>query len=295
MSAYGRHASAGVSHRAPKRAKQSPGPFPFGYIDASGSDPRSAGVPVLDRDIAAALRAVKDQFLAGKSTTEIMQWLDRSGVRPQRARKWARQSLLRLLANPFYAGFIRLGASYERNPKTGCRRRAHQKLGGRPVWRMGRHEALWSLMEYERIRMELRERASEPPHKLSGLLRCGFCGRRLRPGRMRVRGSQDDLVWYCRTEPEFFETVVQDCEVVKSVSSIIARDLQTWRRAAQRKGRPRSRVARERRRALKKVEDALAADPAYLETGADLVVNQLLKGAIAEILVGAGRVEVVPR
>ena len=76
---------------------------------------------------------------------------------------------------------------------------------------------------------------------------------------------------------------------------IIARDLQTWRRAEQRKGRPRSRVARDRRRALKKVEDALAADPAYLETGADLVVNQLLKGAIAEILVGAGRVEVVPR
>lgn len=271
------------------------GVFPFGYIVPPRTRGARAGVPILETRIASALRAAKDQFLAGKSSTEIARWLDEAGVGPMWAKNWRQGALLKTLANPFYAGFIRVGATYAPDPQTGRRRRTRQTVAGRVVWRVGKHEAMWSWIDHERIKMEFRRRAREAVHRLSGLLHCGLCGRRMRPGRIRVKGAPDDLAWYCRTTPEFWETVVQDREVMQSVSITIARNLKAWRGLAEREGGVRSRAARERRQALKVLDEALTANPAFLEVAPARVVNQLLKGAIEKIIVGAGSVEVVAR
>ncbi len=162
-------------------------------------------------------------------------------------------------------------------------------MAGRGVWRLGRHEALWSLLDYEALQIELRRRKEVCTHRLSNLVECGLCGRKMVPGLIQLKHDPPRLAWCCQTTVEFRENVVWDADVLRAVSRIIGRDLRRWQAGAKRDGTAASREA------LRRLAAALRAEAAVIETGPAPTVNEMLRRVISKVIVRPGGVEIVRR
>lgn len=122
-----------------------------------------------------------DRYNKGDSATAICQWLNDSGFPTTNANLWAENTIMRMLRNPHYAGYIRY------NPKTVSGARLPLKmvkeqivkddLGNFKVFFEGvvTPELFWEVQSM--IEGKHKPRAKQRTvHKLSGIVTCSRCG-----------------------------------------------------------------------------------------------------------------------
>ena len=156
--------NVGVNNRIEKGLH--PLSLPFGYR-LTGKDQPAAQVP----SECELLIQFKDWTLAGIPYEEIARRADRSGTRPRKAPRWKRQVIVQMMANPFYAGIVRLG------------KYRHKSIAPKSEWKLGKgkHEALWdedthyALLSENKRRLD-GKRNYNAKYPYSGLTVCGVCG-----------------------------------------------------------------------------------------------------------------------
>jgi site-specific DNA recombinase len=148
-----------VAMGARVRQGKAHGRAPFGY--------RADKVDglVIDEVQAAVVRRIFSEYVVeGRSQRSIAQRLNRDALRPQRTDEWEQGTLSKLLANPVYAGMVRING--DEHP--------------------GTHEPIVDLGTWRRADQLRRATARTPSGKgktpranhalAGGLLRCGRCG-----------------------------------------------------------------------------------------------------------------------
>ena len=168
--------------------------IPYGYRKAPGREGDRNAVPVQDEKQAQAVITIKNLFLSGMPYREIQKHLNEHGHPTATGVPWARTTIRKILANPFYAGKVYFGRvravrdprgntiSIVRNPN--------------PLIMDGKHQPLYSWEEYLAILNEFENRGRFPfttLYAFSGLLKCSICGGRIRHKRTHWRCLKDHV------------------------------------------------------------------------------------------------------
>lgn len=158
------------------------GPAPFGY--------RVEGRRLVPNPEAAATVArIFDEFLTTGNLTALARALDRDGIPSPRGRQWSAVQLRYILRNPVYAG----RRAWRKRTKTATSWRTTSR--NEWVTADGHHQPIVPLATWEQAMatLEANDGASARrgwgQHPLTGLLRCGLCGRGM-TGRLLHRGGR---------------------------------------------------------------------------------------------------------
>jgi DNA invertase Pin-like site-specific DNA recombinase len=148
--------------------------IPYGYARGAGD------IPIVVPSQAAAVIAMKDLFLQGVSTRNIIKYLNEHFPTARGAKSWARETIVGMLMNKFYAGKVFFGETKTiRDPHNNTKRVIKNPD---PVIADGLHKPLYSWDEYQAILVEFERRANLPNSRVypfSGLLVCSICGHKL--------------------------------------------------------------------------------------------------------------------
>jgi hypothetical protein len=173
----------------------------YGYRKPEGQQHDRKAVPEQDPAITAHLIRIKDLFLAGHSTSQLIDYLEDHDLPPPKGKRWYRQTIRDILRNPFYAGVVRFGASKVYvDPLTDQRKRNRHVAADQVKQNTGRHKPLWDLDTHEAILVELKRRAKNyrgrVNNEFTGLVVCGVCGCAMWRHGNGPRGEHR-LVWRC--------------------------------------------------------------------------------------------------
>jgi len=167
-----------VPARAVERGLHPTAPALYGYRYTSNKEPHQ-----LDPVVGRVLVQMKDAFLGGASYRDLARLAEGSGLPAPRGRAWDPSYIRMLMINPFYAGLTVFGRTKTVfNPITRRSTKIHQPRG---EWRVGagRHQALWSVEDFERCWKEFHNRVDKHRrhrgrYQLSGLI---FCEQHAKP------------------------------------------------------------------------------------------------------------------
>lgn len=164
-------------------------PYGYRYLGKAEGD---RGHLLVDEEQAAVVRQVFAWCLEGCSVLEIAYRLNASGIPPQRAGRWGKSSVFRLLRNETYAGVAhynrRQRAIPENAPASHAARRDKKtvlRFRKPEEWIPVEVPGIISREVFDQVSMRLRtniERLSGRPtlnYLLRGLLYCGACGRKM--------------------------------------------------------------------------------------------------------------------
>lgn len=210
--------------------------LPYGYIKPSGRETDRNAVGIPDPETSKHVIMMKDWLLAGKSGNQIAADMNALGIPPptaneKRRRKvthWNSSSICSMLANPFYAGWVRWGRSKSKlDPRTGESRRIYSEDPRSMVTARGHHTPLWDddthaaiLAEFKRRRPSYRDQITTA---LRELLRCSICGAMLWRD-MRGRGKNRGTAWKC-SKGLAAHMIISDKIVIKNLASRIITDI----------------------------------------------------------------------
>lgn len=177
-----------------------PTSLPYGYTKPAGHEYDRKAVPVPVPEIAAVLVQLKDLHLAGKSSTQLREFMERSGLTPPKGARWHAQTIRDLLRNPFYAGQVQFGKSrVVHDPLTGKRTRDRTRNPERLLTNTGRHTPLWDDATHQAILAEFKRRTKSyrgrVNNQFTGLVKCGLCG--LSMWRQGNGPRAFRLIWRC--------------------------------------------------------------------------------------------------
>lgn len=211
-----------MPRRVTQRGLPAGGHVPFGY--KKGIDARTP--PTVDQELANLVIEAKDKFLVGWSTIRLAEWLQTTGHAPKSG-KWYPQTVKSILVNPFYAGILRWGVTKARlDPRSG---RIHKDRHIPPeqfVIGKGKHPPLWDEFTHHSILVEFRKRGhgyrGRSTHRLTSLLTCGICQRRLWTYYNNLT-RPENMVWRCSSREE--HVVFTNTEALRLVGLALANDL----------------------------------------------------------------------
>ena len=155
--------------------------IPYGYIKPPGLESEPKAIPVPQSLHAAIVIEIKNLFLQHKSIQDIAAHLTARYPTPTGIPAWSRQTIRKILRNPFYAGKVFFGLRLtvhdsRLNTKV-------LKTNPTPHIKEGAHKPLYTYAEHLAILEEFTIRQSHPRlavYPWSGMLRCGKCGKKLR-------------------------------------------------------------------------------------------------------------------
>lgn len=158
-------------------------------------------IPEQDPTICIHILAIKDLFLKGQSTSELVDYLEDHQVEPPKGDVWYPQTVRDILRNPFYAGIVRFGASKVYiDPMTDERKRNRKPSPDQVQENIGKHAPLWDMATHEAILAELRRRSKNYKgrvnNEFTGLVECGICGMPMWRHGNGPRGEYR-IVWRC--------------------------------------------------------------------------------------------------
>jgi site-specific DNA recombinase len=172
-----------VTEARARRGRHHGGPDPYGYEHLAGE----LIVNTIERPV---VERIAREFVAGRSQKEICRRLNADGIRTKRGGRWTQPVVARILANPIYAGKIRLnGETYDG---------AHEPILSEELW--GQVQATRDALA--RTKGGGRRRPSAGSHLfIHGLLKCGRCGASMVPRSIRPRSKTGKFgEWYvCAT------------------------------------------------------------------------------------------------
>ena len=170
---------------------------PFGYIKPDGRK----SIPVQDPDTIPYVIHMKDMLLEGKSLHQIADYFNFQSIPTIRGKRWYPQTIKSIIANPFYAGYVRWGLSQvEHDLRAGQRFRNRNIPVDQIITVQGKHEPLWDDATLQAIQDELARRArnyrGRGNNQFTGLLKCSLCGATLWRQGNGPRGAHR-LIWRC--------------------------------------------------------------------------------------------------
>ncbi|MCU9602249.1 recombinase family protein [Pallidibacillus thermolactis] len=154
-----------------------------------GYDHTEKKMLVINQKEAAVVRLIYTLYADGKGLKAIANHLNKAGHRTKRNRYFSINGVAQILDNPVYIGKIRW-LQFE-NWDTQRRRGKNPN----PIRVDGKHEAiisdeLWSIVQARRKSRSFKQRQSNEPFLLSGLLRCPDCGQGMVPS-ITTRKTKD--------------------------------------------------------------------------------------------------------
>ncbi len=147
------------------------GPVPFGYItEPSGEVKRGRKLLKLvpDPQRAHIVREIYERYLSGHGARGIAKWLTERGITTAKGGQWRPETVVRILTNPIYCGYIERGKRSKNTTVTRQKLRDHVNLVPEEM--------------FEQVqRMFARRKQTAPRHAtgdfpLAGVARCGVCG-----------------------------------------------------------------------------------------------------------------------
>lgn len=173
----------------------------YGYRKPLGARHDRRAVPEQDITITKHILAIKDLCLAGHSASQLVDYLEEHDVPPPKGERWHTQTVRDILRNPFYAGYVRFGASKVYvDPLTDKRKRNRKIAPDQVKMNKGRHVPLWDLETHQAILQELKRRAKNykgrANNEFTGLVVCGVCGCAMWRQGNGPRGEYR-LMWRC--------------------------------------------------------------------------------------------------
>lgn len=175
----------------------------YGYRKPPDARHDRRAVPEPDVTITRHIVAIKDLCLAGRSMSQLVDYLEAHDVPPPRGKKWYPQTVRQILRNPFYAGFVRFGASRVFvDPLTDTRKRNRKIPAEQVKMNQGKHVPLWDLATHQAILAELARRVvnyrGRVNNEFTALVVCGICGCPMWRHKNGPRGDYR-LMWRCHT------------------------------------------------------------------------------------------------
>ncbi len=141
--------------------------LPYGYKLEKDGDPlpngRQPHKVILDKEIADRMRVIWEMAADNKSLTEIGIELTRLNVRTQHGHDWRRQTLSKIIKNPFYKGEL----FYSNETHKG----RHEALVDEALW-----EKANKIMSAKLPGHGFSRKPKKFNYLLSGILKCGKCG-----------------------------------------------------------------------------------------------------------------------
>jgi DNA invertase Pin-like site-specific DNA recombinase len=126
------------------------------------------------------VREIFSRYAAGDSATQIVQWLNDSGFPPVKANCWYENTIMRMIRNPHYVGYIRYNPA-DKNGKTLPLRKVDEQIvrneDGTPLIA---HEGIiakdvWDVVQ-AKAKLQYKPRGPQRTlHRLSGILVCARC------------------------------------------------------------------------------------------------------------------------
>ena len=210
------------------------GPPPYGYRRAPGREMDRQAILVQDPARALVAVRIKDLFLAGQSTTQIVKTLRADSIpSPHGLPAWKDSTIRKLLLNPFYAGQTILGVSHRvRDPRTG-RSKITRGDPARFIIGSGKHEPLWDEQTYRAILAEMARRRrtykGQKTYRLSLLLRCAEHDRTLYAHHTHHRIDDAHRVWFCPASAgtRHWHLCVRDSEILAELTRQLVADAET--------------------------------------------------------------------
>lgn len=185
---------------------------PYGYRrefevrDAATKDIIGRDVPSDDAPIVAEMFKM---FATGRhSARDLADWLNAQGKRTPNGRPFSKDTVLAMLRNGFYAGFVAYRGLSDRKSADGKKHLRNSKTA--TVWIEGAHEPIISRELFEQCQ-EVRikrydahlggQPATQRVYLFAKMAFCKHCGGRLRSTRWGEAGSQyEDSAYYCTAQ-----------------------------------------------------------------------------------------------
>lgn len=178
--------------------------IPFGYRRPITETHNRKAIPEPIPSIAAHIIEIKDMYLRGRSTTELIEYLVENQVQAPGGGAWYPNTVRDILKNPFYAGIVRFEVSKVKKDRRNKKRTRDRNIPiEKQVTNTGKHTPLWDMQTHTAILTEIARRSRSTKgranNQFTGLIECGECnapmwrqgnGPRLTPGRLIWRCSQ---------------------------------------------------------------------------------------------------------
>ncbi|MCQ2772966.1 MAG: recombinase family protein [Bacilli bacterium] len=158
---------------------------------------------VIDPETAPLVQRIFHEYIAGKGAMRIAKAFNDEGIKSFKGTKWTRESVLTVLSNINYTGDLVLQKTFRENHLT---KTTKCNKGQKNMYLVEKdHEpiitkAVWN--EAQRIRRQKAEKVVTKNigmvNKFTGLLYCGYCGKRYMKKQNRYR-----IYWNCRTFENF--------------------------------------------------------------------------------------------
>ncbi len=155
--------------------------IPYGYMKPPGMEGEPKVIPLPHPVHSLVVVDIKNNFLRHLSIRQIVDYLTSRYPTPTGIPEWSRQTIRKILFNPFYAGKVSFGRRLTVHDSRLNTKRLVTNIN--PYMRDGAHVPLYPYEDYLKILTEFEVRSSLPTqvrYPWSGMLQCGECGHGLR-------------------------------------------------------------------------------------------------------------------
>lgn len=174
---------------------------PFGYRKPPGHERDPLAVLEFDPPKSQAILELVNQFLAGRSLSQLVDFMATNGFPAPEKDRWNHTTIRTILRNPFYSGHVFIGRSRTRRDRYAGRTIRLPADPARLVQVRGKHPPLWGDLTQARIDAEFKRRGhaftGRRTYAVSQLLHCSICGGMLWVKRDAMGPGRHH--WRCRT------------------------------------------------------------------------------------------------
>lgn len=176
--------------------------IPFGYRRPITETHNRKAVPEPIPSIATHLIEIKDMYLRGRSTTELIEYLIENQVTPPKGSVWYSNTVRDILKNPFYAGIVRFEVSKVKKDRRNKKKSRDRNIPiEKQVTNIGKHTPLWNQQTHTAILTEIARRSRSTKgranNQFTGLLQCGECNAPMWRQGNGPRLASGRLIWRC--------------------------------------------------------------------------------------------------
>jgi DNA invertase Pin-like site-specific DNA recombinase len=197
--------------------------IPFGYRRPLTEAYNRKAVPEQIPSLCYHIVEIKNMYLRGRSTTELINYLQENQVPAPKGSVWYPNTVRDILKNPFYAGKVQFEKSKVKKDRRNKSKSRDRKIPPEKIiTNTGKHKPLWDDATHAAILAEIARRSrstkGHATNQFTGLMECFECnapmwrqgnGPRFEPGRLIWRCSQAKSQHPSMTHSELIRQVAQ--------------------------------------------------------------------------------------
>jgi site-specific DNA recombinase len=151
----------------------------------------------IDPDEAPIVRRIFETFLETNSVRKTTIRLNKRGIKTRKGQFWSKTTIYRILSSQIYSGFLTYGKR-KTDPVSGKLIKQEKETW---IITEGEHDAIIPLEMFEGVQRLLSQNQGKPTksgrtYLLSGIIRCGLCGRAMTGHTFINKGTQKEYSYY---------------------------------------------------------------------------------------------------